>query len=54
MSAPTILGQAVLCYAPFIDRKRAVTATRLSVIPLRPDVALDAGQEAALSLQALR
>lgn len=44
MSAPTILGQAVLCYAPFIDRKRAVTATRLSVIPLRPDVALDAGQ----------
>jgi EAL and modified HD-GYP domain-containing signal transduction protein len=44
MSAPTILGQAVLCYAPFIDRKRAVTATRLSVIPLRPDIALDAGQ----------
>ena len=44
MSAPTILGQAVLCHSPFIDRQRAVTATRLSVIPLRPDVALDAGQ----------
>jgi EAL and modified HD-GYP domain-containing signal transduction protein len=44
MSESAILGQVVLCYAPFIDRKRAVTATRLTVIPLRPDIALGAEQ----------
>ena len=41
---PTILGQVALGYSPFIDRKRAVTATRLTVFPLRPDAVLDVGQ----------
>jgi hypothetical protein len=31
-----ILGQVALGYSPFIDRNRAVAATRLSVYPLRP------------------
>ncbi len=39
-----ILGQVALGYSPFIDRQRAVTATRLTVFPLRSDVALDAAQ----------
>ena len=39
-----ILGQVALSYSPFIDRNRAVTATRLSVFPLRPDVTLDVAQ----------
>jgi EAL and modified HD-GYP domain-containing signal transduction protein len=39
-----ILGQVALGYSPFIDRNRAVTATRLTVFPLKPDVALDAAQ----------
>ena len=39
-----ILGQVALGYSPFIDRNRAVTATRLTVFPLRPDAQLDAGQ----------
>ena len=39
-----ILGQVALGYSAFIDRHRAVVATRLTVFPLRPDVALDAGQ----------
>jgi EAL and modified HD-GYP domain-containing signal transduction protein len=33
-----------LGYSPFIDRNRAVTATRLTVFPLRPDAVLDAAQ----------
>jgi EAL and modified HD-GYP domain-containing signal transduction protein len=33
-----------LGYSPFIDRNRSVTATRLTVFPLRPDAVLDAGQ----------
>ena len=44
MSDVTILGQVALGYSPFIDRKRAVTATRLTVFPLRPDALLDVGQ----------
>ena len=44
MSDITILGQVALGYSPFIDRKRAVTATRLTVFPLRPDAVLDVGQ----------
>jgi len=40
----TILGQVVLGYSPVIDRKRAVTATRLTVFPLHPDATLDAAQ----------
>ena len=39
-----ILGQVALGYSAFIDRNRTVSATRLTVFPLRPDVALDAGQ----------
>ena len=39
-----ILGQVALGYSPFIDRNRSVTATRLTVFPLKPDAALDAGQ----------
>jgi len=43
MSDNSILGQLALCYAPVIDRNRAVRATRLTVFPSRPDAALDAG-----------
>jgi len=39
-----ILGQVALGYSPFIDRNRAVTATRLTVFPLRPDATLDAAE----------
>jgi len=39
-----ILGQVALGYSPFIDRNRAVTATRLTVFPLRPDLKLDAAE----------
>ncbi len=39
-----ILGQVALGYSPFIDRNRSVTATRLTVFPLRPDAQLDAAQ----------
>jgi len=39
-----ILGQVALGYSPFIDRNRAVAATRLTVFPLRPDAVLDVGQ----------
>ena len=39
-----ILGQVALGYSPFIDRNRSVTATRLTVFPLRPDMPLDAAQ----------
>jgi c-di-GMP phosphodiesterase len=44
MNDSSILGQVALGYSPFIDRKRAVTATRLTVLPLRPDAVLDVGQ----------
>jgi c-di-GMP phosphodiesterase len=44
MSDPSILGQVALGYSPFIDRNRAVTATRLTIFPLRPDAVLDVGQ----------
>ena len=44
MSDPNILGQIALGYSPFIDRNRVVTATRLTVFPLRPDAVLDVGQ----------
>jgi c-di-GMP phosphodiesterase len=43
-SDPAILGQVALCYSPFIDRHRAVTATRLTVFPLHSDTPLDAAQ----------
>jgi len=41
MNSP-ILGAVALGYAPLIDRQRQVTATRLTVIPLRPDAKLEA------------
>ena len=44
MTDAAILGQVALGYSPFIDRNRAVTATRLTVFPLRPDAVLDVGQ----------
>ena len=44
MSDATILGQVALGYSPFIDRNRSVTATRLTVFPLRPETVLDVGQ----------
>lgn len=45
MSAdPSILGQVALGYSPFIDRHRVVTATRLTVFPIKPDAVLDVGQ----------
>lgn len=40
----TLLGQIALGYSPFIDRKRTVTATRLTVFPLHSDAALDVAQ----------
>ncbi len=43
MNGPSILGQVVLGYSPMIDRERTVTATRLTVFPVRPDAPLDAG-----------
>lgn len=43
MSDNPILAQVVLGYSPMIDRERVVTATRLTVFPVRPDAALDAG-----------
>ena len=42
MADISILGQVALGYSPFIDRNRAVIATRLGVFPLSSDVALDA------------
>ena len=39
-----ILGQVALGYSPVIDRNRSVSATRLTVFPLRPDAVLDVGQ----------
>ena len=44
MTDLAILGQVVLGYSPYIERNRAVTATRLTVFPLRPDAVLDATQ----------
>ncbi len=42
MNEHSILGQVVLGYSPMLDRQRTVTATRLTVFPVRPDMALDA------------
>ena len=39
-----ILGQVAFGYSPFIDRNRSVTATRLTVFPLKPDALPDAAQ----------
>jgi EAL and modified HD-GYP domain-containing signal transduction protein len=37
-----ILAQLVLGYCPMMDRQRAITATRLTVFPQRPELAPDA------------
>ena len=42
MAEISILGQVALGYSPFIDRNRAVIATRLGVFPLNAEVSLDA------------
>lgn len=42
MNDSTILGQVALSYAPMVDRNRGVSATRLTVFPLRPGEPLDA------------
>jgi EAL and modified HD-GYP domain-containing signal transduction protein len=39
-----ILGQVALGYSAFIDRNITVSATRLTVFPLRPDAVLDVAQ----------
>ena len=39
-----ILGQVALSYSSFIDAKRNVVATRLTVMPLKPEAQPDAGQ----------
>ena len=39
-----ILGAVALGYAPLIDPQRLVTATRLTIIPLRPDAKLEAAE----------
>ncbi|MBC7955305.1 MAG: HDOD domain-containing protein [Cytophagales bacterium] len=44
MNDNTILGQVALGYSPFIDRSRAVSATRLTVFPLRPEATPDVAQ----------
>ena len=44
MVETAILGHVALGYSPFIDRQRAVTATRLTVFPLHAEVRLDAAQ----------
>ena len=41
MNDASILGQVAMGYSAFIDRNRAVTATRLTVFPLRPDAPPD-------------
>ena len=41
MTDAAILGQVALCYSAFIGRDRTVTATRLTVFPLRTDASLD-------------
>ncbi|MFT3666469.1 EAL and HDOD domain-containing protein [Piscinibacter sp.] len=39
-----ILGQVALGYSPYIAKNRSVSATRLTVFPLKPDAALDTAQ----------
>ncbi len=42
MNEHPVLAQVVLGYCPLIGRERAITATRLTVFPQRPDVSPDA------------
>lgn len=47
----SVLGSLVLGYAPVMDKQRQVLATRLTLAPLRPDLAVD-GQAVLDALQA--
>ena len=42
MTEHPVLGQVALGYSPMIDRHRAITALRLTVFPIRPEVTPDA------------
>jgi EAL and modified HD-GYP domain-containing signal transduction protein len=42
MNDHPVLGQVALGYSPMVDRHRAITATRLTVFPSRPDTAPNA------------
>ncbi|WP_088286115.1 EAL and HDOD domain-containing protein [Ideonella sp. A 288] len=42
MNDHPVLGQVALGYSPMIDKHRAITALRLTVFPMRPDVTPDA------------
>ena len=44
MNEASVLGQVALGYCPMIDRQRSIMATRLTVFPLRPTAAPDAGE----------
>ena len=44
MTEHPVLGQVALGYSPMIDRHRAITALRLTVFPIRPEVQPDAGE----------
>lgn len=44
MTDHPVLGQVALGYSPMIDRHKAITALRLTVFPIRPDVQPDAGE----------
>jgi EAL and modified HD-GYP domain-containing signal transduction protein len=44
VSELSILGQVALGYSPMVDRKRNVTATRLTLFPLRAETRLDVSQ----------
>jgi EAL and modified HD-GYP domain-containing signal transduction protein len=41
---PGVLGQVVFGYAPLIDRHKAITALRLTVFPVRPEVLPEADE----------
>ncbi len=41
---PNVLANVALGFAPLIDRQRMCTATRLTVMPLRPDAQLEAAE----------
>ena len=44
MTEHPVLGQVALGYSPMIDRHRAITALRLTVFPIRPEVQPDAAE----------
>ena len=39
-----VLGQVALGYSPMIDRHKVVTALRLTIFPIRPELQPDAGE----------